>query len=355
MNKFYIVQRILSFIVAFAIAFLLTSILIYFSGFSIWKVFWLSLTGGFGSFNRIGFSLNEASPLLFCSLAYIISFKSGVWNIGAEGQLFMGAVGATIAGVYASGIPKPLHLTLVIIMGFIFGAVWGAIPGYLKARFNTNEILTTLLMNFIAIWFVSYLIRFPMQDPDSYIAVSEKIPDSGRLPILINGTSAHSGIILAAILSIVVWFLFQKTVIGYRLKSMGVNPQTALYGGISVKKLIIVTMLLSGGFAGLAGVSQVAGVHFLLAEYISPANYGFLAIPIVFITRLNPFGVVLVSIFFGGLLTGSQFVQMTLGIDPTIITIFVSLIMVSLMLDPFIERILIKAFSKNLVLGNGRN
>jgi simple sugar transport system permease protein len=177
-----------------------------------------------------------------------------------------------------------------------------------------------------------------MRNPDSYIGVTRKIAQSSRLPQLLPGTTSHIGILIALGLSAFIWFVFEKTVLGYRLKAIGVNKLTALYGGIPVKKLIVITMVLSGGIAGLAGMSQVLGVHFLLAEYISPAHYGFLAIPIVFITRLNPFGVILASVFFGGMLTGSRFVQMNVGIDPTVITIFVSLIMVALMLDPFIER-----------------
>ncbi len=338
------VQRVLSFLIAIIIAFGLTSILIYFSGYSTVKVFWLSLTGGFGSLRRIGLSLNEAAPLLFCSLAYIVAFKSGVWNIGAEGQLFMGAAGTAGAGLFLSDFPPGIHIPLIIISSFVFGAAWGMIPGFLKAKFDTNEIITSLLMNFIGIWLVSYLVRFPMRDPESYIAVSRKIAHSSRLPQLLPGTTSHIGILIALGLSVVIWFVFEKTVLGYRLKSIGVNKLTARYGGIPVEKLIVITMMLSGGAAGLAGMSQVLGVHFLLAEYISPAHYGFLAIPIVFITRLNPYGVIFASLFFGGLLTGSRFVQMTVGIDPTVITIFVSLIMVSLMLDPFIEKKLSEMF-----------
>jgi simple sugar transport system permease protein len=340
------IQRILSFSIAIIIAFGLTSVLIYLSGYSILEVFWLSLSGGFGSLRRIGLSLNEAAPLLFCSLAYIVAFKSGVWNIGAEGQLFLGAAGTAIAGLFMSGLPPAIHIPVIIISSFLFGAAWGMIPGFLKARFDTNEILTSLLMNFIAIWLVSYLVRFPMRNPDSYIAVTRKIAHSSRLPQLLPETTSHIGILIALGLSALIWFVFEKTVLGYRLKAIGVNKLTALYGGIPVEKLIVIAMVLSGGIAGLAGMSQVLGVHFLLAEYISPAHYGFFAIPLVFITRLNPYGAIVASVFFGGLLTGSRFVQMSVGIDPTVITIFVSLIMIALMLDPFIERKLSDMFFK---------
>jgi len=338
------IKKVLSFLIAIVIAIGLTSILIYFSGYNTLEVFWLTLTGGFGSLTRLSLSLNEAAPLLLCTLGLIMAFKSGVWNIGAEGQLLLGAIGAALAGIFLRDIPRPLHLILVIIASFVFGAIWGAVPGVLKARFNTNEIITSLLMNFIAIWILTYLVHFPLENPESWVPVSKKIASTARLPVLISGTSLHIGILLALALSVVVWFIFQKTAFGYRLKCIGKNPYTALYGGISVKRLIVISMILSGGLAGLAGMSQVSGVHYLLAEYISPANYGFLAIPVVFIARLNPFGAVLASIFFGGLLTGSYYVQMNLGIDPTVISTFVALVMISLMLDPFIERSLSRIF-----------
>jgi general nucleoside transport system permease protein len=336
----YIIKRLVSFIIAFIIAFVLTWILISISGYNIFQVFWLSLTGGFGSLQRLGLTLNETAPLLFCSLGYLVAFKSGVWNIGAEGQLFMGALGASVVGIYVKNLSAPLHIFLVIAAGFLFGALWGSIPGILKSRFNTNEIITSLLMNFIAIWFVSYLIRFPMADPAAYIPVSKKIAESARLPVLIPKTSSNWGVVLAFLSAIIIWYIFSKTVFGYRMKVLGTNYFAGLYGGISVKKLIVVTMFISGGLAGLAGMCQVAGVHFLLAEYISPAHYGFISIPIIFISRLNPFAAIIVCLFFGGLLTGGNFVQMKLGIDPTVITIFLSLIMISLMLDPFIEKVL---------------
>ncbi|MCL4415785.1 MAG: ABC transporter permease [Actinobacteria bacterium] len=341
-----ILGRAISLIVAFIIAFTLTSIVVYFSGFNVLKVFWIALTGGFGSIEKISLSLNEAAPLLFCTLAYIVAFKSGVWNIGAEGQLFVGAIGAALAGIYIQGISKLLHIIIIITAGFVFGAFWGFIPGILKSKFKTNEIITSLLMNFIGVWLVSYIVRFPLQDPDSFIAVTQKIQNSARLPLIITRTSMHIGIIIGATIAIIVWFIFQYTVFGYRLKITGTNPLTARFGGIAVDKMIVITMIISGGIAGLAGTVQVTGVHFLLAEFISPAHYGFFAIPLVFITRLNPFAAIVASIFFGGLLTGSKLVQMTVGIDPNVITIFVSLIMLSLMLDQFIEKRILKLFKK---------
>jgi simple sugar transport system permease protein len=341
-----ILTGVIAFIIAILIAFALTSGLIFLTGFRPLQVFWLSISGGFGSVQRILLTLNEATPLLFCTLGLIVAFKAAVWNIGAEGQLYIGALGTTIAGLSLNGIPTILKVILIFLFSFIFGAVWGAIPGFLKARFKTNEIIVSLLLNFVAIWFVGYLIRFPMLNPKAYIPVSYKLPENVRLPLFVKGNPGHIGIIVALLCAVLVWFIFDKTVMGYRFKSIGVNINTALYGGIMVNRFIVIVMIISGGLAGLAGWSQVAGVYYELSQYLSPAQYGFLAIPIAFIARLNPFGAVITCLFFGGLLTGSKFVELTLGIDPTVISVFVSLIMLTLMLGPFLEKLLTKIMYK---------
>ena len=342
-----LVTGVISFIIALAISFVLTSGIVILAGFKPLEVFWYSLSGGFGSLQRLGLTMNEAAPLLFCTLGLIVAFRAGIWNIGAEGQLYIGAVGATITGLYITGLSKIPHLIIVAIASIIFGALFGALPGYLKTRFNANEIITSLLLNFVAIWFVGYLVRFPMVDPGAYIPVSDKIQESARLPLIFKENPAHIGIIIAIVCAVLVWFLYERTLLGYRFKAIGSNINTALFGGINVKVLIVLSMAISGGLAGLAGMSQVSGVHFVLSGYLSPAQYGFFAIPIVFIARLNPFGAIITCIFFGGLLTGAKFVQLTLGIDPTVISIFLALIMLTLMLGPFLEKRLKKIMFKS--------
>jgi len=319
------------------IAFGVTSILIVISGFSPGEVFGGIFSGGFGSVYRFGQTLNQATPLLLCALGLILVFRAGIWNIGAEGQLYMGAVGALIAGHFIPSIPGPLQLLLMGILAFIFGAAWGVIPGYLRARFNTNEIITSLLMVFIAIWFVAYLIKFPWRSTTAAgFPVSEAVWPTAQLPI-IPELGAHAGILIALGLAVVVWFILQKSAYGYRIKATGVNPDTALYGGISVRKIIVTSMLLSGGLAGLAGMAQVAGIFHVLADNIS-VSYGFLGIVVAFIGRLHPLGAVITAIFLGGLLAGSHYVQASLGIDVTVVHVLVATIMLALVIQPFIEQ-----------------
>lgn len=327
----------ISYLIVIALSVGVTSTLISISGHSPLEVWGVIIAGGFGDLVRFGLSLNLAAVFLFSSLGLIFAFKSGLWNIGSEGQIFMGALGTVLVGIFITGIPKPLHLILVFLAGFVFGGIWGAVPGILKVKYKANEIITTLMMNFIAIWFITYLVDGPLQDPLAYLPASEKIVTSARLPIILPETAAHAGILLAIVLTIVVWLVLRNTVFGYRIKAMGVNPDAAAYGGISVGKLNIIAMTLSGGLAGLAGMGQVSGALHLLADYVS-YGYGFLAIAVAFVARLNPIAVVLVSILLGGLLRGGRFAEITVGVDMSVIQTLAPLLMLFLILVPSIEK-----------------
>ncbi len=333
----YYLSKVIPLLIVFAVAFGITSILVAISGFNPGEVFLGLFSGGFGSLHRLGQALNQATPLLFCALGLLLVFRAGIWNLGAEGQLYMGAVGALIAGYFVPSIPGPLQILLMVIFAFIFGAVWGAIPGYLRARFNTNEIITSLLMVFIAVWFVSYLIKFPWRSTTAAgFPVSEQIWPTAWLPIL-PGTGAHAGFIIALVLAVVVWFILQKSTYGYHIKAVGVNPDTALYGGIPVRKIVVTSMILSGGLSGIAGMAQVSGIFHVLADNIS-VSYGFLAIVVAFVGRLHPLGAVIMAIFLGGLLSGSHYVQSSLGLDVTVVHVLVAVIMLALVLLPFLEQ-----------------
>ena len=330
------IYRILPLVIVFALAFGIVSIIIALSGFNPLSVFWGLLRGGFGRLSSIGQTIDQVTPILLCSLGLIVAFKAGIWNIGAEGQLYIGAIGALLGGYYVPSIPGPLQLLLMAILSFIFGAIWAAIPGYLRARFNTNEVIVSLLMVFIANWLISYLVRFPFRSSSATgYPVSETIWETSRLPLL-PGIGSHAGILLAVVLTAVVWILLKKSVYGYRIKAVGVNIEAALYGGIPVSKIIISSMILSGGLAGLAGMVQLSGIYHVLGEHIS-VNYGFLGIVVVNAGRLHPLGVVLMSIFLGGILSGSHYVQASLGLDVSIVHLLVAIIMIALVLLPFIE------------------
>jgi len=331
---------LLTYVVLFSIASVLISLPLLVSGFNPIDVYKGLLYGGFGSIQALSRSLMRTATLLFCGLGVLVAYRAGVWNIGAEGQLYMGAVGVALVGLFIQGIPTPIHLVLVVCGGLVGGGLWAGIAGLLKVRFRANEIIVTLLMNFIAYWIVYYLVRFVLKARSTLNPVTEPIATTARLPVIIEGTSLHAGILIALGFSAVVWILLSRTVFGYRNKAVGSNPEAALYGGISANKVVIVSMLLSGGIAGLAGMCEVAGFHYRLADNIS-MNYGYYGIPIAIIGKLHPVGVVLGSLFLGGLLTGSRYVQVALGVPSPIVFMIMSIFIIVVILEEYIKKALV--------------
>lgn len=287
------------------------------------------LKGSLGSKNGIAETLVRTTPLLLAALGITIAFRCGIWNIGAEGQLYMGALGAALAGLYAPPLPAWIHVPLVIAAGFLFGGLWGALPGFFKARWDTNEIITTIMMNYLAIYFIIYLVGGPLKDPSRMIPQPQtaRLPVSALLPKLIPATRAHIGILLALLLAgLVYWFLW-RTARGYEIKAVGANPEAARYGGISVAFSIVLAMTLSGGLAGIAGAVEVAGVQRYLLEGISP-GYGNLAIAVALFGGLHPLGVTLAAFFFGGLMVGSDAMQRAVGVPTTTVYFIQGLVLI---------------------------
>jgi ABC-type uncharacterized transport system permease subunit len=287
------------------------------------------LKGSLGSTNGIAETLVRTTPLLLAGLGVTIAFRCGIWNIGAEGQIYMGALGATAVGLYAPPLPIGIHLPLVIVAGFVAGGLWGALPGFFKARWNVNEIITTIMMNYLAINLVSYMVAKPMKDPSRMIPVPQtaELARSAWLPILIPTTRAHAGIFLAAAMAIVVYFLLWKTTLGYEIKAVGANPIAARHGGISVGRSIVLAMFLSGGLAGLAGASEISGVLHYLLDGFSP-GYGNLAIAVALFGGLHPLGVTFSALFFGALMVGSDAMQRAVGVPSTTVFFIQGLVII---------------------------
>lgn len=274
-------------------------------------------TGAWGSISSITETLVKTIPLLIAGLGVAIAFRCKVFNIGAEGQFYMGALGATFLALYFRGAPSIVLFPLALFGGFLGGGLWAAIPGALKARFEVNEILTTMMMNFIAILFVIYLVSSggPMNDPQSLgFATSPPIPTSVRLPILYPMSRLHAGLIIAILSTLAVYFLFEKTTLGYRIRAVGANPWAARASGISITRTVILSMLLSGGLAGLAGMVEVFGVEHSLVSSIS-VNYGYTAIMVALFGQLNPWGIALSSLLFGTLIVGADTMARQTGVS----------------------------------------
>jgi simple sugar transport system permease protein len=267
-----------------------------------------------------------------------ISFKMNFWNIGAEGQLLMGAVGATWVALYFTpNTPLPVMLTLMFCGGFAAGAGWGLIPAVLKAKFKANEVIVSLMLVYIASELVNYLVYGPWKSPYEWgFPYSIKFPASARIPTIPHTRIHYPTLILALVLALIIYILMRRTKAGYEIEVLGASPEAARYAGIGSTRIILLIMVISGGLAGLAGVGEVAGIHrrLLYPSGISP-GYGFTAIIVAWLGGLNPLLLIPAAFLFGGLLVGGDAIQVTLGLPVGVINIFNGVILFFLLAGKF--------------------
>jgi general nucleoside transport system permease protein len=286
--------------------------------------------GAFGSVAGIAQSLVKATPLLLVGLGICIAFRASVINIGAEGQIILGALFATTLGLALRGLPAWLLVPLMLLLGFIGGSLWGFIPGILKARLRVNEILSTVMLNAIALQLMNFLIRGPLMDPEgvksgTYLAQSERLPEQAWLLRLVPQTQLHAGVILAVLLAIAVYIFLWRTTIGYRIRAVGLNPDASRYAGISVPSYQALSLTLAGGFAGLAGAVEIMGVHHRILENIT-SGYGFTGIVAALFGGLHPLGLIPASYLFGSLLVGADKMQRATQVPSSLIDVILGLI-----------------------------
>lgn len=288
------------------------------------------LGGAFGSVSGITQTLAKATPLLLIALGVMIAFRAGMINIGGEGQLIVGALAATAFSLSLPSWPGIVLLPLTALAGALAGSAWGFVPGILKARLGVNEILTTVMMNAIAVQLMNFLLRGPMLDPKQ-IAAGTNIPQSAALPQqvwivrLVPRTLFHAGFILALVLAVVVLVLLWRSVLGYRIRAVGLSPSAAHYAGIPVARVGVLAMMLSGALCGLAGAVEVMGVHHRVVEGIT-GGYGFSGIVVALFGKLYPLGAIPSAILFGGLLVGADQMQRTVQVPSALITVLNGLI-----------------------------
>jgi simple sugar transport system permease protein len=271
------------------------------------------LYGAFGGIKSISEVLVKASPLILTGLSVTIAFRCQFWNIGAEGQLTIGALFTTLVGLAFTNFPTPLLIFIIMLISFLAGGVFATIAGLLKVKFQANEIIVTLMMNFIAILTVSHLVHRDMRDPTAWLPVSPLITPSARLPIILPGTRLHGGIIIGLACAVLIYLIIFKTTLGYKIRAVGLGSKAAYCSGISTSKSIMIAAFISGGLAGIAGMGEIAGVHYRLKEGIS-MGYGFTGILIALLGRLHPLGVILASILFSALVVGAESMQRTAGV-----------------------------------------
>ncbi len=280
------------------------------AGANPWVAYQAVFVGAFGDLYNIQETLVKATPILLAGLGVMVAFRCSVWNIGAEGQLRMGALAATALGIALVGqlLPGLVTIPLLLAAGFVAGGAWGALAAWLKVRWKVDEVISTIMMNFIAALFVNFMITGPLREPTGGgVPLTKEIAASAELPRLLGsfliGARLHLGFVIALLAAVGVYVFLWHTVPGYQLRAVGANARAAQLGGISVAWSIILSMVISGGLAGVAGMSEVAGLHHRLIEGFSP-NYGATGIVVALLGKLHPVGVVIASILFGGLIIG---------------------------------------------------
>jgi simple sugar transport system permease protein len=282
------------------------------------------INGAFGSRMAIGDTLVFMTPRLLAALSALIAIRCGFYNLGAEGQLQLGAIGAVLPATMLPPELGVLLLPISVISGALFGAFWGLIPVLLKVWRGANEIIVTLMMNFIGIYLVKYLVQGPLQPAGSDFNMSTKIADGAVLPILLGGTRLHAGVLIALFVAVMLWLLLYHSTFGVRLRAAGLSPRTARLQGMPLSRLIISSMLISGGIAGIAGAIEVLGVQYRLIDGFSSA-LGFDGLAIALLGSLEPLGAVVVAIYFGAISSGTVALQSALSIPAALALIMTGL------------------------------
>jgi general nucleoside transport system permease protein len=305
--------------------------------FAFMKIF----SGSFGSFYGIKETITKAIPLILIGGGLAIAFKAKFWNIGAESQLLMGAIFGTWVGLnWGPGLPSVVIIPLMFTAGFIGGALWGLIPAILKLRFSINEVISTLMLNYICADFLTLLIVGPWKSPKKFgFPYTDDLPASAVLTLL-PGSRIHIATLILAVVSVtVLTIVMYKTRFGYEVRVIGENPDAAKYAGIDFARTTLLIMAISGGMAGMAGVGEVAGIHHYLSypDTIS-AGYGFTAIIVAWLAKLNPFYVIFSALFFAGILVGGDAIQLSLGLPAATVHIFNGTLLIFLIMGDFFTK-----------------
>ena len=295
---------------AIILSFVFTGIFMVIIGYNPIQVFTKMISGALGTEMRIQETITKSIPLVITSLGILVAFKMKFWNIGGEGQIIIGAVCATYFALFHSYLPKPILLTIMFVVGALGGGIWALIPALFKVRFNTNETLFTLMLNYIGLYIIKYLENGPWRATPGFANIA-KIDESARLPQI---SGIHIGWIFAVFLIGFIYFYLYHTKHGYEISVVGESQPTAHYAGMNVKTIILRTIFLSGAICGIAGMIQVAGIDYTLSTGVS-GGVGFEGITVAWLAQLNPFVIAVVSFVFSVLEKGSRVMQTELGLS----------------------------------------
>lgn len=286
-----------------------------------------------GSVVGVGQTLNKMTPLLLCTMAVVLSFSGGLFNIGVDGQMYLGAIAS--AGLALALAPAELPRTVlapaVLLAGGLGGAVFAFIPAFLRAIFAVNEIFVTVMLNFVALFLTEFLATGPWNDVLAGEAISRPIPAAARLPMLIPRAGAHVGVLIALASVVLLAWVLQRTVLGYQIRAMGSNPRAARLGGISLTAMTLVTLTGSGALGGLAGAVEVAGFHYRLILGLTP-GYGIVAILVAVLAKQHPVAGAVAAFFFAVLLVGSDSLQRSVGLPASAVFVFQAVVVLTVLL-----------------------
>lgn len=321
-------------VAAIASALVIAGFLIVLAGADPFKAYQMIIVSAFGSRLSITETLVRATPLIFTGLAAAVAFRARIWNIGAEGQLYAGALASAAIGHSAvAALPAPVAITLLVLIGAATGAALLIGPVFLRLRTGADEVVTTLLLNFITLLFVSWMIEGPLRDPDALgWPQSFAVDSSVTLPLLVLRSRLHVGLLLAVVIALAVWFVQARTVFGLRVRAAGLNPEAARFAGISLSRSLLVVAGLSGGLAGLAGTIEVLGVRGYVTTDMSP-GWGYSGIVVAMLGGLQPLGVIVSAIFVALVFVGSNGMSRALNIPSYIADVIVSVALLTMLLS----------------------
>lgn len=328
------ISPIISSSIAVFVALAIGGLVIALTGSNVVDAFKALFEGAFGDRRAIGETLVSSTPLILGGLAFAIAARAGMFNIGIEGQLVMGAFAAGIIGTYEFG-PRPFGLLIALIGGMAAGAIWGMIPGLLKAFSGAHEVITTIMLNYLALRMVSYAVNnlewLPVNPP---LQASNPVLAENELPIILDGTRLHAGIIVAVLAAIALWWVLFRSVYGYKVRTVGISPGAARFSGIPWKKTIVIAMILSGLLAGLGGASETLGLQGRFYN-VSP-GYGFTAIAVGLVGRNHPIGVIAAGLLFGVLRAGATEMQNSADVSKEIVQVLQGLVILAVAASAYV-------------------
>ncbi|MCW3997646.1 MAG: ABC transporter permease [Candidatus Bathyarchaeota archaeon] len=337
-------KTILPQLIAISIALLVGALVLLVSGFSPIEAYGSLLAGAFGDIYGLGQTLTQTTPIVFTALAFLFAFKAGLFNIGAEGQFLVGAFAAAIVGISFNGLPSIIHIPLALLVGAVVGGLWALIPALLKTELGAHEVITTMMLTYVAIYVTGYLANDVFR-AEGWVAQTPLITTSAELPRILPPTQLSASLFLGIILVGLTSYVLQKTILGYEVRAIGLNPLAAENAGINVKRGLIIALVISGALAGLGGAGEVLGVHRRFIDGFSP-GYGWDGLAVALIGGLNPIGALLAALLFGILRSGGMTMNRVTGVPIDIVTILQGLVIL-FVAAPVIIKYLRKRRAKN--------